>query len=279
MTIKELKVYFRQIANERLPRHWLDGWLKFVLKQDDVFLMVHDDYEPNDDELTRLHDGIRQMQQGIPLGYLLGYQGFFGHEFVINRHTLIPRADTELLVQSVLDVVGVRGLRSGRILDMGTGSGCIAISLDRALSNISADFGVVACDVSEQALVVAKQNNQRLGANCTFVQSNWYDNITGRFDFIVSNPPYIDKADEHLQDLKVEPMTALVADDGGLADIKLIAKSSQDYLNPNGVLMVEHGHTQGGAVRDIFTEVGLSGVHTIQDYGGNDRVTMGVCRG
>lgn len=273
MTISELKRHFRQLSNESLPYHWLQSWLKFVLSKDDVFLMVHEDYVLGDDELSRLHDGIDQMKQGVPLAYLVGHQGFFGHEFKVNQHTLIPRPDTEILVQAVLDFVGQSGMSAGRILDLGTGSGCIAISLAKALP----DWLIMGVDKSPQAVLVASQNAHELGAdNVTLVQSDWFSSVAGKWHVIVSNPPYIAKDDEHLPYLSAEPMSALVAEDEGLADIQHIIQEARAFLYDGGLLAIEHGHDQAHKVSALLQQAGFVGMCTLKDYGNNDRVTMGV---
>lgn len=274
MTISELKRHFRHITSETLPHHWLQSWLKFVIAQDDVFLMVHDDYVLSDDELSRLHEGIDKMSQGTPLAYLMGRQAFFGHEFMVNEYTLIPRPDTEILVQTVLDFVVHQP--KGRILDLGTGSGCIAVSLAKALP----DWLIMGVDKSPQALSVASQNAHALGAdNVTLVQSDWFSAVAGKWHVIVSNPPYIAKDDEHLSALTAEPITALVADEAGLSDIAIIIDGATTRLERGGSLLIEHGHAQACDVQRLFEQAGFGQVKTIKDYGNNDRVTMGVWHG
>lgn len=275
-SIKSLKSEFRQISHDNLPYHWLESVLLFILNKNKSFLITDEDYVLSDEEWQRFSDGLNKLHLGIPPAYIMGKQGFFGHEFVVNEHTLIPRADTEILVEMVLAFTNERQLDGGKILDLGTGSGCIAISLAKALPH----FNVTAVDYSTQALEVAKQNANLLGVNnCCFVHSNWYDDIFDKFDVIVSNPPYIAKNDEHLIHLSAEPMTALVADNDGLSDIECIINGGKHHLNHQGLLAIEHGHLQGGAVQTIFIKAGFTQVKTIKDYGGNDRATLGVFLG
>nr|WP_254596935.1 peptide chain release factor N(5)-glutamine methyltransferase [Moraxella bovoculi] len=264
------------MSNEAFPYHWLEGWLMSVLDKDKLFLIMHDDYMLNADEYDRFMQGVARMRSGEPLAYLVGEQDFFGRTFKVNPSTLIPRPDTERLIEAVLDWLSAQTIDSPSILDLGTGSGCIAITLAKELPTSD----VLAVDMSVDALAVATQNGQRLAAdNCRFVQSNWFDAVQGEFDIIVSNPPYIDKADKHLNALHHEPMTALVADDLGLSDIMMIIGGSVEYLKLGGLLAIEHGYDQGQSVRELFIRQGFDDVQTIKDYGGNDRLTMGAWHG
>ncbi|UNU73395.1 peptide chain release factor N(5)-glutamine methyltransferase [Moraxella nasovis] len=275
-SIASIKHYYRSIATESLPYHWLQSWLLTVINQPSSFLITDGDYVLNDDEWRRFNDGVDQMLSGIPLAYLTGVQAFFGRDFLVNQHTLIPRPDTEILVQSVLDFIkDNKRANSAKILDLGTGSGCIAITIAKELPNAD----LLGVDFCENALMVAKMNAKTLGVdNCRFMQSDWFGAIlpSSQFDVIVSNPPYISKTDTHLHTLTAEPVTALVADDDGLADICLIAQQSAQHLFTGGLLAIEHGYNQGACVREIFENNGYQQVRTIQDYGSNDRVTLGV---
>lgn len=273
-TLRTVKAHCRQIASDTLPYHWLENWLLFVLNKDKSFLITDGDYVLSDDECIRLYEGITKMQSGTPLAYLIGKQGFFGYEFVVNEHTLIPRPDTEILVKMVLDFVSHHAIKNTRILDLGTGSGCVALSLAKVLPNCS----VAAVDFSQQAIQIAHQNRELLGVhNCQILLSDWYENVEGKFDVIVSNPPYIAKDDEHLTHLTAEPITALVADDNGLSDIKTIIKGAKNHLTKGGMLAIEHGFNQGDDVQKLFGLLGFVDVQTIKDYGGHDRVTLGFC--
>nr|WP_317198915.1 peptide chain release factor N(5)-glutamine methyltransferase [uncultured Psychrobacter sp.] len=282
-------------VDRSMPPFWITDWLLHVLNQPRSFLFTDDNYELTDSERAQFDAGVTQMRQGIPLAYLTGHQEFWSLDFKVNKHTLIPRPDTEVLVEQVLEWIQAQtaSTTSGkslpkclshpkRLLDLGTGSGCIAISLAHELQpkNNSEGWQVVALDVSKQALAVAEQNaihNQV--PEVRFIQSSWYealsDNDALSFDVIVSNPPYIDEQDEHLTSLIAEPITALTAPDSGLADITQIVKGAPKYLKAGGLLAVEHGYDQGSVVRDIFLQKGFEAVQTIQDYGGNERVTLG----
>ncbi|MDO4250057.1 MAG: peptide chain release factor N(5)-glutamine methyltransferase [Moraxella sp.] len=271
-SIRELRQYFRQLTYAHLPKHWLDDWLLTVLNQPQTFLITDDGYILNDDELARLNTGIARMMSGEPLAYLLGKQAFWGREFMVNPSTLIPRPDTEILVEAVLNIVAHTQLPHPSILDLGTGSGCIAITLAKELPHAH----VWATDTSQDALLVAKHNAATLGAdNCHFVHSNWFSAMTGRFDVIVSNPPYIAPNDTHLSSLSAEPISALVAEMDGLADIITLVTGAHAHLATGGVLALEHGHTQAQAVQALLTGAGFCDVRTLKDYGNNDRVSLG----
>lgn len=272
--IRELKSELKALASDELPYHWLECYLLFVINKDKAFLITDGDYLLSADQYQKLTKGIEKLTQKIPLAYLIGEQEFYGRVFGVNKHTLIPRPDTEILVDIVLSFVKQYPNRSNQLLDLGTGTGCIALTLAKELPNSQ----VLAVDFSQQALFVANQNKERLHAdNCTFIHSNWYERIGGQtFDVIVSNPPYIDKHDEHLTALIAEPITALVADEGGLSDIMLIINQAKNHLQQGGLLAIEHGHNQGMSVQRLFEQAGFGGVMTIKDYGGNDRVTQGI---
>ncbi|MBO1531073.1 peptide chain release factor N(5)-glutamine methyltransferase [Psychrobacter sp. F1192] len=299
-SIGQVKQQIQQLTNEAtesmLPSFWLTDWLLYVIDQPAIFLITDDDYQLTDDELTRFHAGVAKMQQGIPLAYLTGQQDFWSLTFKVNTHTLIPRPDTEVLVEQVLQWIAAdASVKSSqldkannaaikhtdtrkRLLDLGTGSGCIAISLAHELKK--ADWQVVAVDISSEALKVAKQNAIKNDvADIEFIQGSWYDALPSHsvapFDVIVSNPPYIDEADTHLSRLRAEPISALSAPKHGLADIVRIAQQAKQYLRTDGLLALEHGFDQGAAVRQILSDYGLVSVQTIQDYGNNDRVTLG----
>ena len=279
-----------------LPAHWVSDWLLHVLQKSPSFLITDGAYQLTEAEQAQFNTGIAQMQAGTPLAYLTGKQAFWSLEFEVNEHTLIPRPDTEVLVEQVLDwitqhknslsVLNDEPIVSPyQLLDLGTGSGCIAISLAHELATIySKQWQLTALDFSTEALAVAKRNAQLNAVNnIQFLHSDWFSVLNDSetterplFDVIVSNPPYIIDNDQHLDKLKAEPLSALVAPDNGLGDIKLIAEQARDYLVRGGLLAVEHGYDQGELVRQMFTDFGYDQVKTLKDYGGNDRVTWGI---
>ena len=294
-TIGQIKQQIQQLANaaasSHLPSFWLTDWLLFVIEQPSSFLITDESYQLNDSELAQFHAGVTKMQQGTPLAYLTGQQEFWSLNFKVNQHTLIPRPDTEILIEQVLAWINSQPKsvdddnKPKRLLDLGTGSGCIAISLAHELNksnpNSKAEnWQVVAVDLSSEALKAAKHNAMvNEVADIEFIQSSWYDALSTQdeplFDVIVSNPPYIDEEDEHLARLVAEPISALSAPNHGLADIEHIVQQAPQHLNVGGLLAIEHGFDQGLAVRQLFLDNRFESVHTVQDFGGNDRVTLG----
>ena len=275
-----------------VPAFWITDWLLHVIDKPALFLMTDDDYQLSPTELAQFNAGATKMQQGTPLAYLTGKQEFWSLDFKVNEHTLIPRPDTEVLVEQVLQWISAQDKESApnatasnkRLLDLGTGSGCIAISLAHELKLADKlkplSWQVVAVDFSAEALEVAKYNaTTNKVHNIELVQSIWYSELstdnTQLFDVIVSNPPYIDEADEHLAGLLAEPISALSAPNHGLADIEHIIKYAPQYLRKNGLLAIEHGFDQGSAVRQLFISNDFHHIQTIQDFGDNDRVTLG----
>ncbi|STW06422.1 polypeptide chain release factor methylase [Klebsiella grimontii] len=190
--------------------------------------------------------------------------------------TLIPRPDTECLVEQALACLSDEPCR---ILDLGTGTGAIAL----ALASERPDCRVTAVDVMPDAVALAARNVEHLAIpNVSVLQSDWFSALAGQqFDIIVSNPPYIDETDPHLAqgDVRFEPKTALVAADGGLADLAHIIREGRRYLAAGGVMLLEHGWTQGQAVRELFREAGYGNIATCRDYGDNERLTLGHYQG
>lgn len=295
-TIGQIKQQIQQLTNaaasSHLPSFWLTDWLLFVIEQPSSFLITDENYQLTDSELTQFYAGVTKMQQGTPLAYLTGQQEFWSLNFTVNEHTLIPRPDTEVLIEQVLAWINSQPNRNDddnkpkRLLDLGTGSGCIAISLAHELNkrqpnNKAERWQVVAVDLSLEALKVARHNAMvnEVAADIKFIQSSWYEALSVQdeplFDVIVSNPPYIDEEDEHLARLVAEPISALSAPNHGLADIALIVKQAPQYLNAAGLLAIEHGFDQGAKVSQLFLDNRFESVHTVQDFGGNDRVTLG----
>lgn len=245
--------------------------LAFVLEKETVYLMTWPERELDKEQKGAFEGLISQRMKGVPVAHLTGTREFWSLPLKVNNSTLIPRPDTELLVETALEYCSA----DARILDLGTGSGAIILALASELPNAYC-LGV---DVNERAVQLAIENGKDLKLNNVhFQHSNWFDNVDGLFDVIVSNPPYIEKGDHHLKlgDVRFEPLSALVADENGLADIRKIAQKTPEYLKKGGCLLVEHGFKQGSAVRELLIYLGYSEVITIKDYGDNDRVTMGL---
>lgn len=218
-------------------------------------------------ELDDLQQSLARVQAGEPLAYLLGSREFWGLEFEVNPDVLIPRPETELLVE----LVAQSAPAGASVLELGTGSGAIAI----ALASERTDLVITATDISAAAIAVAERNACRLAASVTFIKSGWFDAISGRFDVIVSNPPYIREDDPHLPALHHEPILALVAPDNGCQALDLIASQAAAHLQPQGLLMLEHGFDQGPHVCERLTAAGFSQVQAHQDLTGHHRATSG----
>lgn len=215
---------------------------------------------------------LARRSQGEPMAYLLGVQEFYGLAFRVSPAVLIPRPETELLV----DLARAYGADDAglAILDLGTGSGCIAVSVALGLPRAQ----VVAVDISADALVVAQDNVVRHGAHVQCLHGDWYAPVAGqRFGLILANPPYVRAGDAHLSALRYEPALALTGGDGGdgLASMRRVVAGAATHLTPGGSLLVEHGHDQAAAVRALMTQAGLVDVQSIHDLAGHERVCAG----
>lgn len=213
-----------------------------------------------------------RLRAGEPLGYVLGVQPFRDIELQVDARVLVPRPETELLVDAVLEQVADV---APSILELGTGSGAIAISLALALAGRSGTQ-VTATDTSADALAVAKLNAASCQAPVAFICADWYRGVDGRYDVIVSNPPYIAEDDPHLPDLQHEPLAALISGADGLQALRHIVAEAPQHLNAGGALFVEHGYDQGSAVRELFREAGFQQVHTARDYSNHERISHGL---
>ena len=205
---------------------------------------------------------------GEPMAYLLGEREFYGRRFRVNGSVLIPRPETELLVEAALREL--EGFGGPRVIDLGTGSGCIGITL--ALERM--DARVCATEVSEAALKLARINADELGAQVEFLRGHWYEPARGPFDLIVSNPPYIAAGDPHLAHLGCEPRDALTDGGDGLSCLRAIIGQAQAHLAEHGTLLVEHGYDQGAAVRALMRQSGFDSVATLTDLAGLERVCV-----
>ncbi|PSF10591.1 peptide chain release factor N(5)-glutamine methyltransferase [Marinobacter fuscus] len=207
---------------------------------------------------------------GKPVAYLLGQQEFWSLPLLVSPSTLIPRPDTECLVETALEL---ELPANARVLDLGTGTGAIAL----ALASEKPQWQIMASDRVAEAVELARRNSDQLGLPIAVVHSHWFDGLPAtRFDLLISNPPYIRQDDRHLNegDVRFEPASALVSGADGLDDIRLLIRQGPDWLTPNGWMLLEHGHDQGAAVRHLFQQAGWRTIQTRQDYGGNDRMTL-----
>ncbi len=247
--------------------------LQAVLQVNRAYLFTHPERILNNAESLRYHALFERRLSGEPIAYLLGEREFFGLNFKVTHATLIPRPDTELLVEHALQRIPHR--RACRVLDMGTGGGAIALSIAHARP----DADVVAIDTSEAALHVARANQTVLNlGNVNFLLSDWFSALEQqRFDVIVSNPPYIASGDVHLSqgDVRFEPVQALASGADGLDDIRRISAQSMRHLHACGWLLFEHGYDQAEQVREILRQTGFQQVFSARDLSGIERVTGG----
>ncbi len=243
-----------------------------VLQVNRAWLIAHTDYALSAVEYTQYQQYLQRRLQAEPIAYIFGEKEFYGMTFKVTPDVLIPRPDTELLVELALSRIPVD--RKMRVLDLGTGSGAIAISI--ALSRPLVH--VLAVDKSTTALSIAQANARKLGAgNVEFMMSDWWQAIpnTPNFDIIVSNPPYIAEHDAHLQQLHYEPISALIAGLTGLDDIQIITRTATQYLAENGYLLLEHGYNQASSVREYLSLAGFTDIASERDLGNVERVSLG----
>jgi len=254
------------------PKRDAEILLSFVTGKSRSWLMAFDETLLNDQQLTQLDALLLRRAQGEPIAHLIGEREFWSLPLRVNDATLIPRPDTEILVEQAL--VRLPATPS-RILDLGTGTGAIAL----AIASERPDCQVVGVDRIEAAVELAQLNAEQLGlSNASFSLSHWFRDLApSRFNLIVSNPPYIDANDIHLGqgDVRFEPRSALVAEEAGLADLRTLIEQAPHWIVAGGWLLLEHGWQQEHAVRQLMIENGYQAVATANDYGGNPRVTFG----
>ncbi|WP_220265866.1 peptide chain release factor N(5)-glutamine methyltransferase [Enterobacter sp. Colony194] len=272
----EFQHWLRQAAarlvDSESPRRDAEILLGLVTGKARTFILAFGETQLSEAQLAELDALLARRAAGEPVAYLTGIREFWSLPLFVSPATLIPRPDTECLVEQALARLPTEPCR---ILDLGTGTGAIAL----ALASERPDCQVVAVDKVPDAVDLAQRNAARLNiTNIDIRQSDWFSAVQGdRFQLIVSNPPYIDSEDEHLRqgDVRFEPLSALVAPDAGLADIDYLIREARAFLEPGGWLVLEHGWQQGEAVRALFHQAGFLAVETGLDYGGNERLTMG----
>ncbi|MCV6625493.1 MAG: peptide chain release factor N(5)-glutamine methyltransferase, partial [Cellvibrionaceae bacterium] len=245
--------------------------------QNRTYLFTWPEREPSAEQLQAYRTLLARRQLGEPVAHILGRREFWDLDLAVNPSTLIPRADTEALVELALNIYPEP---PARVLDLGTGSGAIALALARSWPAAE----VVGTDLSEAALALAAANGQRNGvANVRWCHSAWFAELSdaGLFELIVSNPPYIDAEDPHLSegDVRFEPHSALVAADQGLADLAEISAAAPHFLSPGGWLLLEHGYQQGQAVRALLQAAGFTEVASHRDLAGRERISAGRWQG
>lgn len=246
--------------------------LSHALGVNRTYLKTWPDRQPKSDQLNAFEQLFQRRIQGEPIAYILGNQGFWSLDLKVSEHTLIPRPETELLVETALEL---ELQTHSSVLDLGTGTGAIAL----ALASERSDWTITAADIQTQAVALAEENRaaHKLD-NVQVVQSYWFNALpVTHYDLIVSNPPYIDRDDPHLTqgDLRFEPTSALVSGVGGLDDLILVIGQSISFLKSSGWLLVEHGYDQGAEVRALFADNGFAAVETRCDYSQLERITFG----
>ncbi|OTG83048.1 peptide chain release factor N(5)-glutamine methyltransferase [Acinetobacter sp. ANC 4648] len=252
---------------ERQENAWL---LEYITKIDSFDLVMKKAQELTAEQEQSYVAGLARIAAGEPLAYVTGSQPFWTLDLKVTQDTLVPRPDTEVLVETVLHL---ELPEDARVVDLGTGTGAIALSL----ASERANWAVSATDIYEPTLEVAVFNAEKHDLpQVKFFLGNWFKALSRQyFDVIVSNPPYIDADDEHMPNLASEPERALVAQKQGLSDIEHIVQQGKKWLAAEGWIVLEHGYDQADAVQKIFKDAGFRQVRTVKDYGGNDRVTLG----
>ncbi|MGE6994541.1 peptide chain release factor N(5)-glutamine methyltransferase [Pseudomonas sp. NPDC047961] len=256
----------------KLDAEWL---LAAALGKGTSYLRTWPDREVLPEVEARFAAYLERRRLGEPVAYILGRQGFWSLDLEVAPHTLIPRPDTELLVETALEMLPAG---PADVLDLGTGTGAIAL----ALASERSTWRLTGVDRIGEAVTLATRNAQRLGlGNVGFIESQWFSSLAGqRYGLIVSNPPYIPASDPHLLqgDVRFEPSSALVAGGDGLDDIRLIIEQAPTHLLPSGWLILEHGYDQAMAVRTLLFDGGFVDVASRKDFGGHERVSFGRLR-
>ena len=275
-----IKAQHNGVETAETAKHEAQLLLQHVLNTNRAWLIAHQDdaLQPSSHEAYRAM--INRRINGEPIAYILGVREFYGLNLKVTPATLIPRPDTETLVDAALAKIPLQ--KNFNICDLGTGSGAIAL----AVAKHRPQAFLLALDASQAALDIAVENAKSLKiANVDFVLSDWFlalsqQNNAQKFDVIVSNPPYIEANDAHLSqgDLRFEPISALASGEDGMEDIRHITSQAGQFLKPAGWLMLEHGYNQAADVRQLLADAGFIEIETIQDLGGNARVTLGCIR-
>jgi len=272
--VRDALLEARRVGLERIDAQLL---LAHVMGRSRTWLVAHDDAAMDEQQDARFQELLARRAAGEPFAYLVGEREFHGLALAVGPGVLVPRPDTETLVDWALELLQADAGAAPAVLDLGTGSGAIAL----ALKHRSPHARVWAGERSAQALAIARANAQRLGLDVRFAQGDWWQALESVpeapvFDIVVSNPPYIAADDPHLAALVHEPLSALVADDDGLADFRAIAAGARGRLRPGGWLLFEHGWTQADAVAAILRDARFDAVQTRRDIEGRPRCTGGI---
>lgn len=264
----------RLLTEVNIEEAELDAWylLEYCFGITRMSYYMNPQKEVSQEQYLRYQEAIKCRRERIPLSHITKERDFFGYTFFVNEHVLIPRQETEILVEEAL-----KCCKGKRVLDICTGSGCIAITISKE----GAPSEVVAVDISTDALEVAKQNGKTLEADVTFIYSDLYQHVEGRYDVIVSNPPYIKTSEikELMPEVRLhEPMLALDGMEDGLVFYRRIIDDAKNYLNPDGRILFEIGYDQGQEVKELLLMAGFLDVKVIKDLTGRDRVVTAIYR-
>lgn len=272
--LKQAQVCLSDVDNENgssdSPRLDAELLLMHILQVNRAWLFTWPEKELSQDQIAQLTTLLERRKQGEPIAYLTGVREFWSLPLKVAPSTLIPRPDTETLIEWVLSLPLPEQTRA---VDLGTGTGAIAL----ALASEYSQWSVSAVEYNPEAVLLARENVETLGFNVQVEQGSWFEPLIGSFDLIVSNPPYIDSHDHHLDegDVRFEPRSALVAEDKGLSDLEHIIENAPQYLNNNGWLLLEHGYEQAEAVCDYLRQHGFVDVENRRDLGGQPRISGG----
>lgn len=278
LTIANCLQQFPQLADvSDSPRLDIEILLTHILQKNRTYLFTWPEQELTAEQTQIFNEFFARRLIGEPVAHIIGLREFWSLPLMVNNSTLIPRPDTELLVEATLGLFAEDDVNQTlRLLDLGTGTGAIVL----ALAHEKKSWQCVGVDKELAAVELAEKNRVQLNlANVKIHQSDWFAALASEapFDIIVSNPPYINPNDKHLSegDVRFEPLSALIADNNGLADLEYIIAHAPQYLTESGWLLVEHGYDQGSAVRELFSVNHFDQVNTFRDFGGNERVTVG----
>ncbi|PWD82964.1 peptide chain release factor N(5)-glutamine methyltransferase [Ignatzschineria cameli] len=264
----------RLLAHLPSPQFEAELLLSYLLDRNRSYLIAFPEKALSSSMIEAYRQLLMRRAAGEPFAYISGEKEFYGLQFTVNQETLIPRDDTEVIVEAALERIPITVESAFSLLDLGTGSGAIAL----AIKKYRPDIEVTAVDYYPQTLKVAAQNAQRNNLDIEFIESNWFSALPkASYHLILSNPPYIDPIDPHLEGdgVKYEPKQALIAADKGLSDLFHLIENAPLYFKESGWLLLEHGFDQGVILREKMAQVGYQSIETRQDYGGNDRVTLG----